>query len=110
MLYNLLGTDSEEETPPPRARSESLPAVFCRQVANGVTKQTTQNKGDFYLEVKLYHASVVEKVAAEDRWRHALVSAKTRVQHEGPEWVLLQKLLIQIRELFSGVTATFIKK
>lgn len=108
LLHDLFGTDSEdEETPPPP--TSNLPTVFCRRVANGVTKQISNSSGDFYVEIKLYEASEVEKVAGEDRWRHAIVSAKTKLKHGGREWDLLQKLVTELKTQFADSTPVLIK-
>lgn len=91
--YDLFGTDSDDEQEEETAASTTgkkippLHSYYTRRVANGLSKQTFENKkGKFYIELKIYDHSEIERVAPINRWRHAIISVKNRTDDGTPAW------------------------
>lgn len=103
---DLFGTDSNDEQEEEAVESTlnkkitPLHSYYMRKVANGISKQTNENKkGKFYLELNIYDHSEIERVAPY-QWRHAIVTVKTRTNDETPAWNHLKEFLKETHKEF----------
>lgn len=108
---DLFGYDSEEEPKANHGTSMAitpLHSVFVQTLARGVSKQVmTDKKGTHFFELKVYKCSDIEKVPAVNRWRHAVVSIKSKTDNNTDLWQQITNVVNTSRKEFRGVPNNF---
>lgn len=106
------GSGEEEESIPLPSKGKKVPPIYTqytRRVANGISRQCIESKmGAYYVELKIYDVSEIERVLPINRWRHAVVSLKNRTDDNTPAWAYLKKFLNETKKEFKGCPHDFV--
>lgn len=58
--------------------------------------------------MKIYEVGEIERVLPINRWRHAVISLKNRMDDDSPTWRSLKEFLNQSRKEFKKAPADFV--
>lgn len=111
---DLFGSDSEHEeegtvSKPGNEPPRQLYSYFTRRVANGYARQLSETKrGSYYVELKIYNTQEVEKIAPVNRWRHSVLTIKTKASDDSECWPHVKEFVAACRRDFKNCPTAFI--
>lgn len=111
-LFGDISDSDEEPQPPPKPKGKTKAPVYnyyTRRLANGHSRQINENKkGSHYIEIKVYKTEEIEHVLPLNRWRHAIVTIKNKINEDSDSWRVLSQLIAATRKDFKDCPPTFV--
>lgn len=105
----LFWSDESDPEDDVTGKKSELINYMTRRVANGYSRQVASlNKGDYYVEVRVFKCDEIEKVPPANRWRQAILTVKTRTDQDTGAWRHLTRCIKEMRENFKGCPPQFI--
>lgn len=110
--HDLFGTDSDDDEPEGAVKKNGNKAILSyltKKVANGYNRQVKANAvGSHYVELKVYNCADIENVLPVNRWRHAVLTYKCRMNPDSEPFKDLNKLVASAKKDFRDCPRTFI--
>lgn len=104
---DIMGTDSDIEENS-SGKKDELISYLCRRGSNGVSKQVNNNlSGSRFVDFRLYLCSEIENVTPMNRWRHSIVTLKTKIDEDQAAYKHLVKFLKEIKKDFKDCPVTY---
>lgn len=69
-------------------------------MANGNERRVACLKGDYVVDLKIYHSGDVTNTDSKELWRKALVRIKLQTSDNEEQWKMMQKLISSIDKVF----------
>lgn len=80
-------------------RAAALRSWLTQRVAGGYTSQSDPTKvGEYFVELRVYNTREVEKIPANERWKHSLLSLKLGTNTDTRFWKALNATVIAGRD------------
>lgn len=106
---DIMGTDSDADEEPHAGKKDGIISYLCRRGANGISKQFKPDiSGLRFVDLKLYMCSEIENISAMNRWRHAVVTLKTKIDDDNPAYRYLVKFLREVKKSFKDCPITYV--
>lgn len=98
-------------TPAPRTSKEVLQTYLTTRVPGGrVRREKHGQKGDYFVEVRVYDTDEAASAVPDQRWKHAQVTLKVKLNRETPQWGKLQEFMRRAHDLFEECEPVFFKE
>lgn len=106
---DIMGTDSDADENQKAGKKDELVSYLCRRGSNGISKQFNPDIGGLrFVDLKLYMCNEIESISPMNRWRHAVVTLKTKIDDDNPAYRYLVKFLKKVKKNFKDCPITYV--
>ena len=110
---DLFGSESDEEDSSVKPSTGKPPSplfsYFTKRISKGYARKISETKqGPYYVEVKVYNCNEIADVPPVNRWRHSIVTIKTKIDADTEIWRHLKGFTSSVEKDFRNCPATLI--
>lgn len=111
---DLFGSESEEDDSlkPSTSAGKTSPPIYSyytKKVEKGYARKISETKqGPYYVEVKVYNCEEIASVPPVNRWRHSIVTIKTKTDTDTEMWRHLKAFTSSVDKDFKNCPVTLI--
>lgn len=106
---DIMGTDSDADEDKKIGKKDELISYLCRRGPSGISKQFNSDiRGSRFADLKLYMCNEIQNISPMNRWRHAIVTLKTKIDDDNPAYRYLVKFLKEVKKNFKDCPITYV--